>query len=195
MPNANTFDVLPIGNFVRRYLANSKVSVDPFARNKRWATYTNDLNPETAAEWHLDALEFLETLREKDVRADLGLFDPVYSLRQLRECYDNLGRKLSLKDTRFKGSWTLEKDLLASLIEVGGIVLSFGWNTIGMGKQRGFEAMEVLMVVHGGAHHDTLCIAERKVQARLGDYGGKYGWDQGQREDKTHDGEAVSGMR
>ena len=33
MPNADTFDCKPMGDFVRRYLQG--VSVDPFARNKR----------------------------------------------------------------------------------------------------------------------------------------------------------------
>lgn len=32
MPNSETFTVAPIGDFVKRYLAGSKVSVDPFAR-------------------------------------------------------------------------------------------------------------------------------------------------------------------
>lgn len=49
MPNHDTFSVKPIGEFVRRYLDASKVSVDPFARNKQWATYTNDLDPNTSA--------------------------------------------------------------------------------------------------------------------------------------------------
>ena len=55
MPNKDTFSVAPIGAFVKKYLAQSRVSVDPFARNKAWATYTNDLNPSTSAQRHLDA--------------------------------------------------------------------------------------------------------------------------------------------
>ena len=43
MPNSETFTVAPIGDFVKRYLADSKVSVDPFARNKTWQR-----NPEPA---------------------------------------------------------------------------------------------------------------------------------------------------
>jgi hypothetical protein len=56
MPNASTFDIPPIRALVKKYLHQSKVSVDPFARNKRWATYTNDLNPETAAESHAEVV-------------------------------------------------------------------------------------------------------------------------------------------
>jgi len=50
MPNANTFEVAPIGEFVKRH--SSGVIVDPFARNNGWATHSNDLNPETAAKYH-----------------------------------------------------------------------------------------------------------------------------------------------
>ena len=61
MPNHNTFDIPPIRVFVQRYLAVSMVSVDPFSRDKRWATYTNDLNPKTAADSHMDATDFLSS--------------------------------------------------------------------------------------------------------------------------------------
>lgn len=79
MPNGDTFSVPPIGDFVRSYLAASRCSVDPFARNKRWATHTNDLNPETEAEHHMDAEEFLRMLALRGVKADLVIFDPPYS--------------------------------------------------------------------------------------------------------------------
>lgn len=62
MPSADTFDIAPIGDLVKRYLSQSKISIDPFARNKRWATYTNDLNPITDAEYHMMASDFLKML-------------------------------------------------------------------------------------------------------------------------------------
>lgn len=84
MPNSSTFDIAPIGSFVRRYLSASKVSVDPYARNKRWATYTNDLDPTTKAEYHLEALDFLQYLIDERVQADLIIIDPPYSPRPPR---------------------------------------------------------------------------------------------------------------
>lgn len=39
MPNSETFLVKPIGDFVRAYLACAKISVDPFARNQKLATF------------------------------------------------------------------------------------------------------------------------------------------------------------
>src|SRR6185295_15030102 len=68
MPSANTFTVAPIRAFVMRHLKG--ISIDPFARNSRLATHTNDLNPKTAALYHLDALAFLALMKLQGVQAD-----------------------------------------------------------------------------------------------------------------------------
>jgi hypothetical protein len=162
MPNAETFSIKPIGEFVQKYGQASKISVDPFARNKRWATYTNDLNPETAAEYHMDAKDFCAMLVAKEIVCDFGLFDPPYSPRQISEVYKGVGRSVTMQDTQ-SSFWKIIKDALHPLISKNGIVLSFGWNSQGMGKTRGYEIIEILLVAHGGAHNDTICIAERKI--------------------------------
>jgi hypothetical protein len=163
MPCADTFDVLPIGEFVKSYLRKSKVSIDPFARNKRWAAYTNDLNPDTSAECHMDAGSFLEMLCSKGVKADLVIFDPPYSLEQAKRSYESVGRQFLLEDTQTVGRWTKERDLIYQILEPDGIVLTFGWSSNGMGTGRGFVIEEILLVAHGGAHNDTICMAERKL--------------------------------
>ena len=159
MPNADTFDVKVIGDLVRANLAG--VSVDPFARNKRWATYTNDLNPATQAEYHMQAPEFLKMLVAQGVQADTVIFDPPYSPRQIAECYAASGLTTDMQATQ---SGRLYKDCrreIVRLCKVGSMVLSFGWNTVGMGPQ--FECEEILLVCHGGAHNDTICMVERMV--------------------------------
>jgi hypothetical protein len=83
MPNADTFSVQPMGDMVQRYMKAAKISCDPFARNKRWATHTNDLNPNTQAEHHMDAEDFLRMLAGQGVRCDLAILDPPYSPRQI----------------------------------------------------------------------------------------------------------------
>lgn len=164
MPNADTFSVKPIGEFVRRYLVESKISVDPFARNKRWATHTNDLNPETTAEHHMDAVEFLRMLTLKNVSADLVLFDPPYSPRQISECYKGVGRAATMQDTQ-SSFWSNIKNAIAPIVAPNGIVLSFCWNSNGMGKKHGFEIVEIMTVAHGGWHNDTICMAERRMDS------------------------------
>ena len=163
MPNHNTFDVKPIGEFVRWYLNNSKLSIDPFARNKRWATITNDLSPDTQAEFHMEALDFLKMLRGKKVKADLVIFDPPYSLRQCTEVYKSVGRDVTMRDTQIFGRWTEHKEVICDVLADDGIALSFGWNSQGMGLKNEFNIEEILLVCHGGAHNDTICLAERRL--------------------------------
>ena len=158
MPNSDTFSVPAIGGFVRKYLQGSKESVDLFARNKRIARWTNDLNPKTAAEYHMDVLDFLRMLKAEGVKSDCVLFDPPYSPRQIAECYESVGIRVG-KDAQRTCGWTKERKLIREILSVGAVVLSFGWNSVGMGK--GFAIEEVLIVCHGGGHNDTICMAER----------------------------------
>lgn len=166
MPNADTFSIPPIGDFVQSYLRASLVSVDPFARDKRWATYTNDLNPATAAEHHLDAEEYLLMLAVRGVKCDLALFDPPYSPRQISECYKQVGREVGMKETQSALLYQRVRNALLAVLTEDATVLSFGWNTVGMGKKHGFEIIEILLCCHGGAHNDTICLAEKRLPAQ-----------------------------
>jgi hypothetical protein len=161
MPSADTFDVPPIAGFVQKYLLKSRISVDPFARNKRWATYTNDLNTNTAADYHMEALDFLRVMLERRISADLVLFDPPYSPRQVAECYNQVGKKTTQQDTQGK-SWSDWKSSIAKICAPQAVVLCFGWNTCGMGKKHGFEIIEIMLCCHGQTHNDTICMAERR---------------------------------
>lgn len=163
MPNHDTFSVKPIGEFVQRYLAQSKISVDPFARNKKWATYTNDLNPKTEAEYHMDADDFLIKLAADGVVADLVIIDPPYSPRQVKECYDSIGIKMKQGDALLGAVGKKRKQAILRILSPGGIVLTFGWNTVGMGKVLGFEILEIMLCCHGSDHNDTICLAERRI--------------------------------
>ena len=155
MPNHETFSIKPIKEWIGEV---PPLSIDPFARNSLLATHRNDLNPRTKADHHLDALEFLR--RYEGDYFDMVLFDPPYSPRQLKECYDDIGQ--SLHDTKIS-VWSNWKNEVSRITEPGGIVLSFGWNTGGMGKSRGFEIVEILLVCHGSQHNDTICVRERKI--------------------------------
>ena len=163
MPTSDTFDCPPIGEFVRKYLRESKVSVDPFARNKRWATYTNDLNPATTAEHHLDAGEFLAKLAERSVKADLVLVDPPYSPRQVKECYDAIGKAMRTEDGWTAAMHKRWREAILLICAPGATVLTFGWGSNGMGKGLGFDITEIMLVCHGADHNDTICMAERLI--------------------------------
>ena len=160
MPNSNTFSVKRIGDFGRRYLHG--VSVDPFARNSEMATYTNDMNPETTAQYHMDAIAFLEMLAEKSVVADVVLFDPPYSPRQISECYAATGKKAGMMDTQNAALYAKCRKAISKICKLNSLVLSFGWNSCGMGP--GWETEEIMLVCHGSAHADTICLAQRCIE-------------------------------
>lgn len=160
MPNRATFDIKPIAEFIGRYISGAWI--DPFARNSRFndlCTATNDLSPEAKTTHHLEALDFLTSFDDDSV--DGVLFDPPYSPRQISECYKGLGRSVHMSDTQ-SSFYSKRKDAAAAVIKPGGTALSFGWNSSGFGMSRGFEIVEILIVAHGGAHNDTICVAETK---------------------------------
>lgn len=160
MPNSDTFNIKPIRELIRKYV-KSTLWCDPFARNADLATYTNDINPDTKAQYHKDALEFLQMWNNDSM--DGVLYDPPYSPRQIKECYDGIGKSLTSKDTT-AAFWGRQKKEIGRIVKQGGYVLSFGWNSGGIGKKYGFEIVEILMVAHGGWHNDTICTVEQKVR-------------------------------
>jgi hypothetical protein len=160
MPNHNTFSIKPIGILIDKYLTDGKW-LDPFSRNSPYKnkTITNDLSTDFEADYHLEALEFLKQFDDNSV--DGVLFDPPYSPRQISECYKNVGREVHMKDTQ-SSFYTERKKEVARIVKSGGTVISFGWNSGGIGKTLGFELQEILLVAHGGAHNDTICCVEIK---------------------------------
>lgn len=136
------------------------VIVDPFSNNSHFATITNDLKPNTDAMYHLDAIDFLKELDSNSV--DLVLYDPPYSPRQVSECYHNFGKKVTSKDT--SSAWRRQHlDEIARIVKPNGKCISFGWNTNGVGKKRGFQIESILIVAHGGSHNDTLVTVEKEI--------------------------------
>lgn len=156
MPSANTFDCKPLGDFVRKYLRG--VSVDPFARDSEICTLTNDLNPATKAKYHMDAVQFMQTMADTGLKADVIVLDPPYSPRQISECYAAAGLKAGMKDTQNARLYAAVRNAARELCKPGTVVLSFGWNSTGMGQA--FNSIEMLVVCHGGAHNDTIAIAQ-----------------------------------
>lgn len=158
MPNKNTFSIKPIRSLINKYINNKKVIIDPFANNSKIATITNDLDKQYNTDYHLDALEFLKMFPDESV--DVVLYDPPYSPRQITESYKRFNMAVNMQTTQ-ASYWSKQKNEIARIINAGGICLSCGWNSNGIGKKRGFILEELLIVAHGGNHNDTLVLVER----------------------------------
>jgi len=159
MPSKWTFTIKPIAELVKRYVGNGKGWIDPFAGMNSPAEYTNDLNPKMLAKEHIEASVFCNKLywNYKGI-----LFDPPYSYRQVTEHYKIIGRKATQLDTSSR-FYNRVMDAVFNKIQLDGIAISFGWNSSGFGKQRGFKIIEILLVCHGGHHNDTIVTVEKKV--------------------------------
>lgn len=160
MPNKNTFDIKPIKKLIQEELDKDKLWIDPFANRNKFAKITNDLNPGYSTDYHLDALDFLKMFNDSSV--DGILYDPPYSPRQVSECYKNFGLEVTMKTTQ-ASFWANHKKEIARILKKGGKVITFGWNSGGIGKTYGFKIERILLVPHGGWHNDTICVVEEKI--------------------------------
>lgn len=42
------------------------------------------------------------------------------------------------------------------------IKFTYGYDSVGMSKSRGFKKIAVCLMCHGGDHNDTICLVEKK---------------------------------
>lgn len=159
MPNKNTFDIKPVKELIQSELTDG-TWIDPFANQNKLATITNDLNPDFDTDYHMDALDFLKTFQNESI--DGVLYDPPYSPRQVTECYQGVGMNVTSETTR-ASFWGNQKKEISRIVKPGGKVITFGWNSGGIGRKYGFEITRILLVPHGGWHNDTICTVEVKV--------------------------------
>ena len=164
MPSPWTFTIRPVSDLLTRYGTKRLFAgcwVDPYAgRNSPAGYWTNDIDPSARATFHLDALEFSKLC--KDGQFDGILYDPPYSYRQISEHYKSLGLKAT-KLTTSSAFYEKVKSAFCEKIKPNGIAISFGWNTNGFGKARGFRIVEIMCVAHGGSKNDTIVTVEKKI--------------------------------
>lgn len=157
MPNPYTFEMKPIANLISKWISPDMDVADPFAGKSKIAKYSNDL-----AVSGKNSIEWLEELVKSGIHVDAVLLDPPYSPRQITEVYKSIGLKASSTDTQNAKLYSECRKLLNMILKPGGIALSFGWNSSGWGKKYNYKMLELLLVYHGGAHNDTICLVERK---------------------------------
>lgn len=135
MPNKWTFQIKPIKELIDNEKTDG-IWIDPFSGTNLNATITNDLNTNSNSTFHIEALDFLKTIDSN--YADGVFFDPPYSPRQVKECYNNIGKDTVAENTR-ADFWSKCKDEIKRILKLNGKVMCFGWNSMGLGKNRGLE--------------------------------------------------------
>jgi len=113
-----------------------------------------DSNEEMDADWYGDALDFIKTTKMK---FDTIVLDPPYNLRKSREKYKG----------KYIGSFTKIKNELEQVLNSKGRIITFGYDTVGMSKSRGFKKIAICLVCHNGDHNDTLCLVEEMEEEKV----------------------------
>ena len=140
MPNHLTFEIKPIKQFIKENLGSNYVDPFPYPFKE-------------------DAITYLKKIKTNS-KQNL-VFDPPYSQRQLKEMYH--GNGLSLDHPMNNSYWSNCKKEIARIIKPQGKVISFCWNSGGIGKKNGFKIEKILLVNHGSQHNDTICTLEVKA--------------------------------
>lgn len=139
--------------------AKSPLIADPFARNCKWGTHTNDIDPETLADSHMDALLWLESLETEHF--DYVLFDPPFSAHQAERKYE-VGHVNIYVDPSYVSKCFAE---VARILKPGGRVLKLGYNSTRHSKLLDLE--KGWIVNFGGSRNDVIMTQWVKGQARL----------------------------
>lgn len=155
MPAKHTFSIPLIASFLRDEVAGEWA--DPFCGLFSPATIRNDADESKEADHHLDGLDFLRQLQTATL--DGVLFDPPYSTEQALRKYKPIQNGTAGRAEY----WAKCKDEIARLVKPEGKAICFAWDSTGVGKKRGFELLQVLLVCHGACHNDTIITVERKM--------------------------------
>lgn len=156
MPSRWTFTIKPIAELLKKEVVG--LSADPFAGQNSPALEQNDINEDVGSmdADHKDALTWLKGKRTG--RYDTVLYDPPYSITQ--------ARMYGKKEFSSMKYWADCKNEIARIIKPGGKAICFGWSSMGLGKNRGFEMNRILLVPHGGSKNDTIVTVEVKQSKR-----------------------------
>jgi len=139
MPSHKTFSIKPFKELIDKELGNNYIDPFPYPFKQ-------------------DAIEYLKTI--PDNSENYLVFDPPYSQRQLKEKYHNNG--ISFEHPMNASYWSKCKKEISRIIKSSGKVISFGWNSGGIGEKYGFTITKIVLVAHGGQHNDTIATVETK---------------------------------
>jgi len=162
MPSIHTFQMPKLRKWTVKHLHGRVLNVfggitrlDPYYPGE---IVHNDLNEDIDADFHYDALEINKYFKKDSF--DTIILDPPYSFHQIVVSYNGIGVR----------SISRVKNAVHELIRPEGTVITFGYNSTGMGKKRGYKKTHLLLVNSGAGHNDIIVVVERKVQSSLLNY-------------------------
>jgi hypothetical protein len=127
------------GRVLNLFAGNTKLAVDETR---------NDPDPDMWADFHMYALAWQHGWSVE--KFNTVLFEPPYAFRKPMELYKRLINR-----------WLRQlKDALTDCLQPGGLVITFGYHSVVMGRNRNFGPERLALFSHVGAIHDTIASAE-----------------------------------
>lgn len=148
--NRYTFSIKPIRLWVERNCVGHTLNLFAGKTKLDIDETRNDIDKTMIADFHLDALLFLRTWKKK--KFDTILLDPPYAYRKSMEMYNG----------NICSPFKQLKDEIPKILNTHGRVITFGYHSVVMGTNRGFEIKKICLFSHGGAIHDTIATIEVK---------------------------------
>ena len=139
MPSHKTFTIAPFKKLIDKELGTNYIDPFPYPFKQ-------------------DAIKYLKTISSNS--ENFLVFDPPYSSYQLKTKYENAG--LSLNNKYDASYWSNCKKEISRIIKKEGKVISFGWNSNGIGKKYGFKIIKIVLVAHGSIQNDTIATVDVK---------------------------------
>jgi len=150
-PRKYTFEMPKLKTWTESYCKGKVLNLFAGKTYLNADEYRVDLSNEFNPDYCGDAFEFITNT---ELKFDTIIFDPPYNLRKSREKYNG----------NYIGSLTKIKNELIKILNPGGKILSYGYDSVGMSKSRGFKKIAICLVCHSGDHNDTICLVEEKIE-------------------------------
>jgi len=159
MPNQWTFQIPEVQAILNRLIHKHKRILIPFAGMFR---FPNSLTPKDITYIDIDTTrpqpclygDCLEVMAQRlEGNYDLIISDPPFCFYQAIHTYGNSKMQDISKC----------KELYDQLLTSNGQILHFGFNSTGMGQNRGYIKEKIWLLNHGGSHSDTIILLESKT--------------------------------
>jgi hypothetical protein len=152
--NRYTFSNTKIRSWVEHYAEGRVLNLFAGKTLLNCDEVRNDLDPTMNADYHLDALQFCNAWN--GTKFNTVLLDPPFAYRKSMEMYNGV----------ISSPFRRIKDSILDILTENGIVITFGYHSVVMGKRRGFKQEHILLLSHGGAIHDTIAVIERRMKSK-----------------------------
>ena len=137
--------------------------VDVFARNCKLGNITNDINPETTADYHMDAFDFLCMLKNNS--ADIIIFDPPFSKIMNKRRYGEIANVYTKPGYVKKCMLQIHR-----VLKPEGIIMKLGYNSTR--HLPSFKMNKMYIINFGGNRNDvivTIWISKKNTGVNDGD--------------------------